>query len=88
MNRRSFLARIVGTVVAASLAIRLQQPEQLPVKHRLSATEVWATQNMRRKIFYDYPTDSSPLMGLLDLVDNNVYITNKTTGKSFTWFER
>lgn len=41
MNRRSFLSRLVGTIVAASLAIRLQQPEELDLTLYVQAGNRW-----------------------------------------------
>lgn len=72
MNRRSFLSRLVGCVVAASLTIRLKQPEELPIKRSGPIFGLLSTENLdaywsrsvRRKVFYEYPTSVGPLENL------------------------
>lgn len=76
MNRRGFLATIVGCIVAASMNCRLEKSKELITKSRfgfLSTTtnSEYYAQNIRREVFYRYSAGPSPLCSLVNLLKEN-----------------
>lgn len=79
MNRRSFISRFVGGIVAAVIAVRLKVPEILEEETLPVLNTEWYTVVNARRTFYSYPNSASPLVGLLSLLDSDTNPTLKWT---------